>query len=152
MVRKQLMGLAVTNQSNTPIYQGIYSQAMTEQVYNQLQNIAQTILQAGFSVVVDATFIKQRHRQDFLKLAQIQAVPFKILHADTNETKILQWLAHRQQQANQISEAREDIYYALKSSLEKLTAEEIVNTICLDVSMQSQMEQTLQHFIKQLMT
>lgn len=150
VVRKQLQGLTITNQSQTPVYEGIYSHDITEKVYSHLQDIAQVIIQAGYSVVVDATFIKQKHRQSFRQMADAHSVPFKILHTHADEAKILQWLAQRQQQTAQISEAREDIYQALKANLEALTEEEIGNTLALDVSAAEHLEEKLQHFLKQL--
>jgi aminoglycoside phosphotransferase family enzyme/predicted kinase len=59
-----------------------YSPAMTEQVYIHLRNIAERNLRAGFSVVVDATFLRQCQRRRFQELATELSVEFAILDCD----------------------------------------------------------------------
>ncbi|MDB4650941.1 ATP-binding protein [Pirellulaceae bacterium] len=41
--------------------------------------MAKSILTAGYSVVVDATFLQKRHRDDFQDLANDMQVEFRIL-------------------------------------------------------------------------
>jgi len=150
ITRKKLTGQSLTSQNQTPTYQGIYSHEMTETVYNQLRETAQVILESGFSVIVDATFIKKKHRQRFKQLAVTHQVNFKIIHTIMDENKILEWLARRQQQTYQISEAREDIYQALKQNLEPLTDEEKADAIILDTLDKHIVEKKLHPLVHQL--
>ena len=65
--------------------------------YLQLNDLAETILQAGFSVIVDATFISAANRQLFKKLSQKLRVPFVILHCNAPLSTLKDRVTLRQQ-------------------------------------------------------
>lgn len=48
----------------------LYSQEVTEQTYARLYEQAQALLREGFSVVVDATFLRRNRREQFRELAK----------------------------------------------------------------------------------
>ena len=148
--RKRLAGLPETSQSQYGVFDGIYSADATETVYEHLLGTAQTILQAGYSVVVDATFIKQCHRQSFQQLAQAQNIPFHIIHTYADEAQLMAWLNERQKQSDQVSEAREDIYRALKAQVETLTKDEIEQTLSINMSESNNLEQKLLNLLNEL--
>ena len=150
ITRKQLSGLAITSKNKLAIYKGIYRPEITEQVYQHMHHTAQLILQAGYSVVVDATFIKRQHRNAYRHLAETHGVPFKILHIDAEEAIIFSRLQKRQQQTQQISEAGEDIYHVLKADLEVLAEDESNYTIKIDMSTSAEPYQSLEALIKAL--
>ena len=58
--RKRLFGLAPTAASACVVPDGIYSADATERTYAQLLVLARTVLEAGFAVLVDATFLARR--------------------------------------------------------------------------------------------
>ena len=55
-----------------------YAHATRDQVYDELLKIAADILQAGFTAIIDATFLQRRHRQQMAALASQLEVPFFI--------------------------------------------------------------------------
>lgn len=67
--RKRLYGLAAT-QSSAGIPGGIYSAAANARVQDRLEALAETVLQAGFPVLVDATFIRRAPRERMARLAR----------------------------------------------------------------------------------
>jgi aminoglycoside phosphotransferase family enzyme len=48
---------------------GLYGRAVTESTYQSLLRHCETGLQAGFDMIADATFLRRRHRSQFLDLA-----------------------------------------------------------------------------------
>lgn len=78
-IRKSLFGFDAHIRANPAQKEVLYSSEMNSKTYGALQNHAMTIMQAGFDVIVDATFLKLQHRQDFYKLCrQIGATPYVI--------------------------------------------------------------------------
>lgn len=146
--RKRLLGLAANSQNKSDVYGGIYAPDVTEKVYEHLLNTAQVILQTGHSVIVDATFIKQHHRKQFSRLAAAENVSFNIVHTYADEKQLIAWLNARQQESNQVSEAREDIYHALKANVESLTDEESAQTLSINMTQDKDLEQKLLKLLK----
>lgn len=67
--RKRLFGIEFTQRLTNADKNKLYSQTMNQATYDQLYLACQAALQAGVSVVADATFLKAAHRQRFLQLA-----------------------------------------------------------------------------------
>ena len=67
VVRKHLFDLEPAAQTDTALDQGIYTEDATELTYRRLQLIAQTIINAGFTVILDATFLQQSRRRQMLE-------------------------------------------------------------------------------------
>jgi len=65
-----------------------YSTEATDQVYKRLLRLSEQIVSAGFSVVVDATFLKRLLRAQFAALATQLNVPLRILSCNA-DTQIL---------------------------------------------------------------
>lgn len=63
---------------------GQYDTSANQATYERLEQLAQTILDTGYPVIVDATFLQKAQRTRLLRLAQNQGIPFHILdcHAD----------------------------------------------------------------------
>jgi aminoglycoside phosphotransferase family enzyme/predicted kinase len=57
----------------------LYSQKITDNLYLYLANTAKTLIQAGFSTIIDATFLKNEQRNMFRQLAMEYKVKFIIL-------------------------------------------------------------------------
>ncbi len=131
--RKRLAGIELTAQNHSALFKGIYSPEMTEKVYQHMLNLAKTVISAGYSVIVDATFTQQKQRASFAYLAKVLNIPFQILHVDVHEELITKWLIQRQKKADTVSEARLDILKALKAKQEPLTEEEKALTTVIDM-------------------
>ena len=73
--RKRLFGLAPLAQSKSGLGSGLYTADATQRTYERLKEIAQLVLDAGFSVVLDATFLKHSQRAMFEEMGK----PYLIL-------------------------------------------------------------------------
>lgn len=79
--RKRLAGLEeAENGGSEGIGQGLYSAGMNARTYQRLLDLADSILSSGWSVIVDAAFLKRSEREEFLALARRRAAPFAILY------------------------------------------------------------------------
>jgi aminoglycoside phosphotransferase family enzyme/predicted kinase len=76
--RKRLFGVRPGGHSKAGIDQGIYSVEAGVQTYDQLKRLAADVLAAGFTVIVDAAFLKYQQR-----------VPFKQLAVETDSTFVI---------------------------------------------------------------
>ena len=77
--RKRLHGLSAQAHSGSGLEAGLYTHGATDETYERLRSLAGTVLNAGYSVIVDATFLDRRHRDAFRGLAESRGVAFKIL-------------------------------------------------------------------------
>jgi hypothetical protein len=77
--RKRLYDLEAETRAGTSVGQDLYQTSITKQTYTRLMKLTQTIIQSGFIVIVDATFLQSQYRKQFKQLASKLSVPFKIL-------------------------------------------------------------------------
>lgn len=77
--RKRLHGLKSLQSSHSADTGDIYSADSTENTYHRLAQLAQILLEAGHSVIVDATFLKHDFREKYKTLAEELKAPFAIL-------------------------------------------------------------------------
>lgn len=77
--RKRLAGFAATASTGSALGNGIYGPEMTERTYGHLTETAEALLAAGYSVVVDATFLKRRYRDEQRRMAERLGARFAIL-------------------------------------------------------------------------
>lgn len=122
--RKRLFNIPVAAQNYAEVFGGIYTGEATEQTYNQLARLARIVIQAGYSAIVDATFLKKSQRELFHNLANELNIPFVILDCDVPHTELEQRIIKRQTTTKDPSEARLDILKKLIANEEKLTDEE----------------------------
>ncbi len=103
--RKRLAGLPAGAESGAAPGEGIYSGDFTRATYRRLLDLARVMLEAGFSVVVDATFLEREWRQPFEELARRQGVPFAILDFQVPEDELRRRVAARSRRGGDASEA-----------------------------------------------
>ncbi len=77
--RKRLFDIKPETISSNEIDSGIYAKQATQKTYEKLCQLASIIIRAGYSVVVDASFLKYEQREDFNMLAGRLSVPFIIV-------------------------------------------------------------------------
>ena len=103
--RKRLHGLQVTESSDSQLEAGIYSAQSSTLTYNRLIELAGIILDSGFSVIIDATFLEQKLRDQAQQLASKRCIPMVILDFPLCEEELFQRVRKRAQQTRQVSEA-----------------------------------------------
>lgn len=99
----------------------LYDSQTTDRVYHKLLADAELILAAGYSVVVDATFLALRHRAEFKKLAHRMGREFEILACDASFNESVARIKNR---TDDPSEATIEVLKQQMDHFDPLTAEE----------------------------
>ncbi len=120
--RKRLFG---QQDADNPLNEGIYSADLTRQTYAHLHQQALAALQAGFPVVIDATYLKHEQRQQAAEVAQSCGVPLLVLDCQAPDEVIRQWLGERQAAGQDPSDATLQVIQAQQAGREPLTDEEL---------------------------
>ncbi len=94
---------------NETINSGVYNPAATEKTYRRLLKLAKAILGAGFSVIVDATFLKYKQRKPFHLLAKEMEIDSRVLQLTASMENLTQRVKNRHQQSANISDATEEV-------------------------------------------
>jgi uncharacterized protein len=118
-VRKELAGLRETERRLEDYGKGIYSPEFTQRTYDALLERAREALQAGRSVVVDATFIRREHRKAARRLARETGAQFACLLLETDENVIRKRLGKREREDAGPSDARWQTYVAQKRRFQR---------------------------------
>ena len=123
--RKRLCGLSALAHSATAPDSGLYDAATTRAIYLRLEQLAQTILQAGYPVVIDAASLKHWQREIFRNLARTLHVPFRIISCRASEPALRRRVLAREQAGTDASDADLAILeYQLQNSESLSLAEE----------------------------
>ena len=73
----------------------LYDKTVTQQVYQHLHDLAALLLQAGYSVIVDATFLDSAHIQPMHTLATHMGIPFHILEFNASPDTLRRRISQR---------------------------------------------------------
>jgi hypothetical protein len=130
--RKRLFGLAPDARSGEGDKQHLYGEAASLRTFAALEALANLLLGLGYPVLVDATFIAEKWRRPFLRLAEKLRLPFVILACRASEATILQRLALRQAGQHDASEAGADVMRSQLASLDPFTMEEQPHVLVID--------------------
>ena len=122
--RKRLAGLGSTASSGSPLGGGIYSAAAQQQTYARLHTLAGLLLRAGWSVIVDATFLRRSERDAFRALAKELGLAFEILAPQASAAQLRQRIQARSALGRDASEATLDVLEQQMQTLEPLGADE----------------------------
>lgn len=122
--RKRLFGLASTASSGSPAGGGIYDADAQVQTYARLHDLAAMLLRAGWSVIVDATFLQRAERDAFRTLAKDLSLPFGILAPQATPEQLRARIQARQALGHDASEATLAVLERQMRTLEPLAADE----------------------------
>jgi len=120
--RKRLFGLSALADSRATTDANLYTADANRRTYAQLADTAAALLTAGWSVIVDAAFLKRSERDAFRALATQQGAGFAILACSAPADELRQRLQARQGDA---SEATVDVLDKQFGWVEELGADEI---------------------------
>jgi hypothetical protein len=96
VVRKHLFDLDTTAQTNSALDQGIYTDEATELTYRRLQQVAQTIIDADFTVILDATFLQQSRRRQMLETQTSTACKRIIINCEAPTAELRRRIIERE--------------------------------------------------------
>jgi len=103
--RKRLFGLAPEQRSDPADEKQLYGSDMSRKTFDRLEQLATEALEAGFSVIVDATFLHRYSRDRFRLLAGQLGLPFVIIDCTASPDELRQRLLTREKEAQDASEA-----------------------------------------------
>lgn len=124
--RKRLFGLAALDHSRDHPVVGntMYSAAASRRTFERLHDIARDILAAGYTVIVDAAFLRKNERDMFRALATEMALPFAIAATEAAPQLLQSRIAQRMAQADDASEADLAVLAMLQKVQEELAPQE----------------------------
>lgn len=122
--RKRLFGLAPEQSSRGCTPEGIYTPQAHARTFDRLATLAQAVLQAGYPVLIDATFLRAEVRARFRQIAQAAGVPFGILAFEAPAEVLRQRVQQRLQAGNDASEAGLAVLEAQMAGQDPLKPEE----------------------------
>jgi aminoglycoside phosphotransferase family enzyme/predicted kinase len=102
----------------------LYTVDSREKIYQFLADKAKMILQTGFPVIVDATFLKRKQRDMFRRIAEQLQIPFRIANFDADESTLRHRIRTRSELGNDVSDADERVLEIQWTQLEPLDLEE----------------------------
>lgn len=118
----------------------LYGDQASAATYQRLHDLARVSLQAGFPVVLDATYLKLAQRQQAAAVAEGTGVPFLILDCQAPLATIEGWLAQRQAAGDDPSDATLEVIQKQQASREPLTPEELPRTQLVETHVPSDMD------------
>ncbi|MAP08455.1 MAG: hypothetical protein CMM00_06390 [Rhodopirellula sp.] len=103
--RKRMFGLSVTDRPGPNEVLEVYGDDASDETYRRLADQAAAILSNGYSVIVDATFLKRVQRNQFVDVATRSGVPFAILDCHSDSQTLRQRVIDRCERNQDASDA-----------------------------------------------
>lgn len=124
---------------------GIYTPQASDTTYQRLHDLAKQALHAGYSVVIDATYLEQARRLAALNIAENEGVPFFILDCQAPDEVIAAWLAQRPHEIIDPSEATNEIIQIQQVNREPLNAEEKAHRYLVETNESVTTDKLIEH-------
>ena len=141
--RKRLYG--IPEQSRPPAHQDVplYGHEATARTYRRLLALARESMAAGFSVLVDATFLSRAQRAPFLALAEALHCPYRILALQAPMPLLRERINARGSAGQDASDADLDVLSLQIAQCEPLTEAEHRSAVFLNTAAPMQIEAVL---------
>lgn len=130
--RRRLLGLAPDAASGSAPGAGAYTAAHNTTTYTHLERLARALLVDGYSVIVDATFLRAADRAAFRTLAAERRADFSILECDAPPPTLRARIAARRAAGGDPSEADEAVLERQLATREPLRDAELAVRITAD--------------------
>jgi aminoglycoside phosphotransferase family enzyme/predicted kinase len=135
--RKRLFGYQAQEHTGSGLDGGLYSQEAGRKTYLHLADCAKVAIEAGFSAIIDAAFLKTGQRDQFRKLAAECGVQFVIVDFQASAEELSRRLRLRK---NDASEATIDVLHHQLQSAQALSAEEQADAITINTGIGNTVE------------
>ena len=147
--RKRLFGEQLA-QAAGQLQGGIYAEDASAATYQRLHQLADVILRAGFPVVLDATYLKREQRQAAASVANQTGVPLLILDCHAPDAVIESWLAQRQAEQLDPSDATLEVVKAQQASRDPLDEQELRDSTRVDTQQGAAMDAVIEQIRQRL--
>jgi hypothetical protein len=132
--RKRLAGLDALARSGSGVGQNLYAADATRRTYEHLARLAGDILDAGWPVIVDATFTARWQRDLLRGQAQPRGVMFRILDFQLPVATLRERILQRSRAGNDASEADLAVLQHQLDTEEPLAADEQADIVSMEMS------------------
>ncbi len=122
--RKRLAGLDALAHSGSGVGQNLYAADATRRTYDHLARLAGEILNAGWPVIVDATFTARWQRDLLREMVRTRKVEFRILDFPVPVATLRERIVQRSREGNDASEADLAVLQHQLDTEEPLAADE----------------------------
>jgi len=122
--RKRLHGMQEFDSSDSEPGHGLYTERAGQRVYKHLVRVAGVLLQAGYIVILDATFLYRWSRELVKSLRDSQRVSLVWVDVSAEQDELLRRLEKRSVAANESSEANAEVLNYQFEHSDPLNAEE----------------------------
>ena len=143
--RKRLQDYLPEQNSASALNQGLYTPVANQKTYDYLAKCTKDILKAGFSVIVDATFLELKQRQHFKKLASECDCEFIIIDVQASYETLCARIKLRQGDA---SEATLEVLDYQRQWAQALTIDELDYVITVNSEADKVLEALLANISK----
>lgn len=141
--RKRIANLPLQARSSPGINTGLYTTAASQHTYAYLTDLAHTVIQSGYPVIIDAAFLKQEQRELFHRLADNMKIPFIILDFQAPEAVLRARIIQRMRDGHDTSDADIEVLEHQLANHEPLTAAEMARVLTITVTQPLVSAQTL---------
>lgn len=128
--RKRMLG---SQTSSNKIKEGIYSEQSSKQTYQKLSELGKSVIESGYSVIIDAAFLKHEQRKTFRELADQLNVNFKILDVTASNKELKRRIVARK---DDVSDADLKVLEHQITNTTPLLKDELKDVINLDTEKQ----------------
>lgn len=133
--RKRLFNLQADTRTGARPGEGLYQTEINEKTYHHLATLARQIIESGYSVIVDATFLAADRRAQFRRLAEQLAVPFCIIDFAAPVNTLKKRITARQAIGRDASEADLAVLNHQLEHHDELSKNEQQHTLIIDTEM-----------------
>lgn len=130
--RKRLFGLSPLAQSQSAVSAGIYTADASRRTCDRLLELARALLQAGWPVIVDATFLSRDWRAPFIALANELSLRWRIVDCIATPDTLRARVAARKASGQDAAEADLDVLEKQLASHEPFTNDENARAMRVD--------------------
>jgi aminoglycoside phosphotransferase family enzyme/predicted kinase len=130
--RKRLAGLDARARSGSGVGEQLYAADATRRTYAHLAQLAGDVLDAGWPVIVDATFTARWQRDLLRELAQSRGVAFHILDFQVPEATLRERILQRSRTGSDASEAGLDVLQHQLDTADPLATEELEDVVRIE--------------------
>jgi len=130
--RKRLAGLDALAHSGSGVGQNLYAADATRRTYDHLARLAGEILDAGWPVIVDATFTARWQRDLLRETARARKLEFRILDFPAPVATLRERIVQRSRAGNDASEADLAVLQHQLDTEEPLAADEQADRLSSD--------------------
>lgn len=112
----------------------LYGADMNMRTFHRMSEVTQVLLRSGQTVILDATFIKQRARRHFEMMAESLGCPVRIIHCDAPDVVIRERLSRRMIEKKDRTDADERVMEKQMSIATPLSENERLITLFADTT------------------